>query len=100
MKHVFFILMMIFLFFSCEEEEIVDEQVFDEAFTFEESMAGWEGDFADYPIGEDEFFELNYDREPLPAPLDQDRYGLVLSGSNRSDDFSFLPAPQFWNHLS
>lgn len=56
---------------------------------FESGTEGWEGAFADYPIGDD--LELIFERTLLPEPLDRDRYALLLGGTNTSDDlFMFL----------
>jgi hypothetical protein len=56
---------------------------------FESSTEGWEGAFADYPIGDD--LELFFERSLLPEPLDQNRHALLLGGTNTSDDlFMFL----------
>lgn len=55
-------------------------------FSFEEgSSGGWRAGFADYPAGDEDFFELSSGVERLPAPLDG-TVGLALNGSNRSDD--------------
>ncbi len=59
--------------------------------SFEEGIQGWSGDFADYVVGEEEFFELEFERTNLPAPLDTDQKALKLMGANHSDDlFMFL----------
>jgi hypothetical protein len=61
------------------------------AFDFADGPEGWTGDFADYFIGEEEFFELEFSWEALPEPLDTTQRALKLAGSNRSDDlFMFL----------
>jgi hypothetical protein len=52
--------------------------------TFERSVERWVGDFAQYPEGEDDFFELTFGRRPLGEPLEGQ--GLMLSGNNHSDD--------------
>jgi hypothetical protein len=58
-------------------------------YNFETGTEGWEGAFADYPIGDD--LELMVERSRLPEPLDRDRYALLLGGTNTSDDlFMFL----------
>lgn len=61
------------------------------AFDFADGSEGWTGDFADYFIGEEEFFELEFSWETLPQPLDTTQRALKLVGANRSDDlFMFL----------
>jgi hypothetical protein len=65
-------------------------------FTFSQGSAGWNGGFSDYPVGEEEFYELAWGWESLPQStissegvlLDK---GLFLSGNNHSDDlFMFV----------
>lgn len=49
----------------------------------------WEGGYSDYSMESD--FQFRFARAPLPEPLDTAKYGLMLSGMNRSDDmFMFL----------
>lgn len=55
-------------------------------FNFTDSHQGWIGDFADYPIGEEEFYELSWGWTNLPLPLEENKKGMVLSGNNHSDD--------------
>jgi hypothetical protein len=58
---------------------------------FSVSAEAWKGDFADYPVGAEEFYELNYSHTNLPAPLDQSEKGIRISGNNHSDDlFMFI----------
>lgn len=44
----------------------------------------WQAGFTDYPMGEDEFYELASGVQELPEPLDGQ--GFMLSGNNHSDD--------------
>lgn len=58
---------------------------------FNTSIEGWKGDFADYPVGEENFYELKYSQDKLPMPLDTTKKALRISGNNHSDDlFMFL----------
>lgn len=55
--------------------------------------SGWEAGFSDFPVGEEELFELRAEFEALPAPL-EDQFGLNVVGANRSDDlFMFVKRP-------
>ena len=36
---------------------------------FQNDDQSWEGDFADYPVGEESFYELSYELSNLPTPL-------------------------------
>lgn len=52
---------------------------------FSEGSLGWQGDFADYPSGEEEFYRLDSGVRPLPENLDNET-ALFITGDNRSDD--------------
>jgi hypothetical protein len=52
---------------------------------------GWTGGFADYPAGQENFYNLRSQRTHLPEPLDTTQYALQIGGDNRSDDlFMFI----------
>lgn len=53
---------------------------------FRQSSQGWTAGFADYPVGQDDFYELEADYRSLSAPLDSSQNGHFLSGNNHSDD--------------
>ncbi len=58
---------------------------------FSTGYDGWSGDFADYPITDSLFYELQFQRAKLPSPLDTNQYSLMISGNNHSDDlFMFI----------
>lgn len=60
-------------------------------FDFADGAAGWTAGFADYPAGEDEFYELEAGIRPLPDELGVEATGFFISGNNHSDDlFMFL----------
>jgi hypothetical protein len=87
----------LFTFVACEGEDIEETIVRNLVYTFEtdgmdpDDETEWQGGFADYPVGEEDFFELRFVEDVLPEPLDQGRRGLLLAGSNRSDDlFMFI----------
>lgn len=75
-----------FVFNSCRETMIERPQTIVHDWAFDEDAGGWAGDFSDYPVGEEEFFELEFSYRQLPAPLDTMESGLMLTGANRSDD--------------
>lgn len=92
----FALLLLSFFSYSCEDaesENIIEEQLTegDYLFTFEKGTEEWVGDFADYPFGEEDFYELDFRHTNLPAPLDTSKGALMQRGSNRSDDlFMFI----------
>lgn len=78
-------------FFACEKDQPKPDTDFELESNFSIDEDGWTGDFADYPAGSEDFYELDYKRTALPQPLDQSQNALFLNGSNRSDDlFMFL----------
>lgn len=70
----------------CNSEEEFGET---REFAFERGAQGFVPLFADKPPGEEEFYELDFAHEALPAPLAA-RRGLRLSGNNHSDDLAML----------
>lgn len=70
----------------CNVEEEWDEQ---RIYSFERSTNHFFPIFADYPRGQEQFYELDYVYEALPAPL-AGRRGVRLSGNNHSDDLAML----------
>jgi hypothetical protein len=66
-----------------------DEETF--SFDFSDGTQGWQGGFADYPQGQEVFYELSFDYRPLLPDLDPNQRGLFISGNNHSDDlFMFV----------
>lgn len=60
------------------------------SFDFRNGALGWEAGFADYPAGEEEFYELEAGLRPLPPELGAGT-GFFITGNNHSDDlFMFL----------
>ena len=57
-----------------------------QSFDFSSGAQGWEAAFADYPQGQESFFELRSGQQSLPAPLEPGRSALFISGNNHSDD--------------
>jgi hypothetical protein len=61
------------------------------SFDFGQGAQGWTTGFSDYPVGQEQFFQLDSGLRTLPPPLDQNSKGVLLSGINHSDDlFMFL----------
>lgn len=60
-------------------------------FEFNQGTHEWKGDFADYPVTDSVFYELQFAHSPLPAPLNTSVKSLKISGNNHSDDlFMFI----------
>lgn len=55
-------------------------------YDFNNGLQGWKVAFADYPPGEEDFFELNSAIKPLPSEISTTRKGLFITGNNHSDD--------------
>jgi hypothetical protein len=62
---------------------------------FNESSAGWKSGFADYPAGEETFYELDAGNTTLPASLGTNHKGFKLSGNNHSDDLYMFITKKF-----
>ncbi len=80
------------LLFACEEDspEPEDSKA-THNFDFKESTQDWSVGFADYPIGEDVFYELDSAWTTLPFPLNTNKRSLMVEGNNHSDDlFMFI----------
>ncbi len=92
MKLYRLLLLVGFLFFlACDSNDDPEQEtlVFDFNFTSDREL--WEAEFADYPLGEEEFYELNFEYTNLPEPLDETKGALKISGNNHSDDlFMFV----------
>lgn len=61
------------------------------SYNFTTGYEGWTGDFSDYPVTDSIFYELEFTRTTLPAPLSTCKHALKISGNNHSDDlFMFI----------
>jgi hypothetical protein len=61
------------------------------SYNFTSGYEGWAGDFADYPVMDSVFYELEFIRTTLPDPLNTGKYALKITGKNHSDDlFMFI----------
>jgi hypothetical protein len=77
--------------FGCTSGDVdfTDNRSF--SFDFDNDPEGWTGGFADFPLGQESFFELIFDFRPLLPDLDPNRNGLFIAGNNHSDDlFMFV----------
>lgn len=55
-------------------------------YSFAAGTENWQSLFSDYPVGEENLYELEFTNAFLPAPLDQSIKSLKISGNNHSDD--------------
>ncbi len=75
---------------ACSEDENEPEPM-TFTFNFNNDIEDWIAGFADYPAGEEEFYELLSGYSVLPAPLDETNGAYKISGNNHSDDlFMFI----------
>ncbi len=61
---------------------------------FDDGATGWKPGFADYPAGQETFYELSSGLETLPTSLGTKRKGFKLSGNNHSDDLYMFVTKQ------
>lgn len=73
---------------STLDDSVGDGQSFSYVFTFATSSEEWREGFADYPPGRtmDNFYELSFAYSQLPSYLDNNMFGLFLSGNNHNND--------------
>jgi hypothetical protein len=71
---------------SCNDKNRLHPDPVDLAWNFNSDSEGWSGDFADYPVGEEVSYELMFEHDTLPLPLDQNQRALKLSGNNINSD--------------
>ena len=88
MKKIFHLSVSLFfamiLLCSCSDDKNVGPLIY--TYDFMNGIQGWEGNFADYPVGDDEFYELAFEHSRLPVPLDENEGALKITGNNHSDD--------------
>ncbi|MBN1291855.1 MAG: PEP-CTERM sorting domain-containing protein [Candidatus Latescibacteria bacterium] len=87
----------LFLFHSCNstvEDDSGDGTTY--SYDFYSGTEGWINGFADYPVGEENFYELSFAHSKLPQYLGN-KYGLYISGNNHSDDLFMYIKRQFTN---
>ncbi len=87
------VLLLAFVISSCsnDDDSSAEAKPMELNFDFKTDLEGWQGDFADYPVGEETFYELDVAQSKLPEPLDQDQNAINQVGNNHSDDlFMFL----------
>src|SRR5574339_940303 len=64
--------------------------VVSKVYDFRSDSYAWEGDFADYPVGDSTKYSLAFDYTELPSNLGSGK-ALMLTGNNQSDDlFMFI----------
>jgi len=64
------------------------------SYNFNDNIQSWKVMFSDYPVGEEEFYELESGFVKLPEPLDTTLNAVLISGNNHSDDlFSYMYVP-------
>jgi len=96
-KKIIIVFISLFFIFSCAEDEDINLEKNDFLFEFETSTEGWVYGFADYPVGEENFYELSFEHTSLPKPLDTSIKALKQSGNNHSDDLFMFIKRKFTN---
>jgi hypothetical protein len=91
MKKIFLGVAVFFILFACKDKNRIHPDPVEFSWDFSMGTEEWTGDFSDYPVGEEEFYELVFEHDTLPHPLDRSQKALKLSGNNHSDDlFMFI----------
>lgn len=61
------------------------------SYDFRQGVQGWQVGYADYPSGEEKFYELDSGVRDLPTGIEPKGSGYYVAGNNHSDDlFMFL----------
>jgi hypothetical protein len=71
---------------ACGDSTGLSDNSYDINFDFTNGIQGWVAGFADYPVGKENEWGLSSSLAALPAPLDVTRKGILLTGTNHSDD--------------
>ncbi len=83
----------ILLLMSCSQDQEISTLSI--SYLFNESEAGWTGDFADYPEGDSIAYGLLFKHDTI-QDISTSK-GLRLSGNNGSDDlFMFVKKKKWW----
>lgn len=72
------------ILFSCTKPGKDPSTVY--TFDFNSGLQGWSIIFSDYPVGEENNYELVFEHTELPVPLDNSIKSIKVSGNNHSDD--------------
>ena len=73
---------------SCKKDNQTDRRTLE--FNFAQDAQGWEAYYSDYPVGSEDFYELDFTHAFLPTPLDQTTRAIKITGNNHSDDLLSL----------
>ena len=72
--------------FSCNDKNREHPDPVEFAWDFNGGAEGWAGDFAGYPMEDEELYELTFEHDTLPEPLPQNQFALKLSGNNHGNN--------------
>lgn len=76
---------------NCSGDNNEHPKIIELSYNFNTDTELWQGDFADYPVDSENFYELQFGFSNLPIPLNTSLGSLKQSGINRSDDlFMFI----------
>lgn len=93
MKALITTLTTLFILTGCGSDVIVnpDPNTKTLEIDFNQGINDWKSGFADYPVGQETFYELSASHTMLPSELGANRKGFRISGNNHSDDlFMFI----------
>ena len=71
---------------ACGDSTGVGDDNYDIEFDFSNDYQGWVAGFSDYPVGKEVEWGIGSSLATLPSPLDVSRKGILLTGTNHSDD--------------
>jgi hypothetical protein len=84
-KHIMILTFLVILY-GCNINDDPEAKSMEYIFDFHLGKENWMSMFSDYPVGEELFYELEFQYTNLPEPLDTNKKSLKISGNNHSDD--------------
>jgi hypothetical protein len=78
------VLIVVYMLLACDNDDMGSKRSY--FFDFKAGTEEWNGFFSDYPVGAEEFYELEFEYSNLPVPLDSDVKCIKIAGNNHSDD--------------
>src|SRR5690606_41713091 len=73
---------------GCDKEDNMDLPVDPLVleYSFDDSSENWKAGFADYPEGDEDFYDLDFVHSMIPQTLDVAKEALMLTRNSHSDD--------------
>lgn len=80
------VIVLLLALFSCNDKNREHPDPVEFSWDFAAGTERWTGDFAGYPMEEEELYMLVFEHDTLPKPLNQNQFSLKMSGNNLGGD--------------